>query len=78
LRPLAPETEVGPAGVTAAQRLADGQAIRDEVRVLTSKAPQVATLSAQDAYHYLDISQTKGNFAALRWLKQTLDEPGQK
>jgi len=78
LRPLAPETEVGPAGVAAAQRLADGQAIRDEIRVLTAKAPQAATLSAQDAYHYLDISQTKGDFAALRWLKQTLDERGQK
>jgi len=74
LRPLAPETEIAAGGVTAAQRIAEGQVIRNEVRDLTAKAPQVATLSAQEAYHYLDIAQSKGDFAALRWLSETLGE----
>ena len=78
LRALPPETEIAPGGVTAAQRLADGMAARDEVKDLAANASQVATLSTQDACHYLDISHREGDLAALRWLKQTLEMPGQK
>lgn len=72
---LDPETVVAAGGDTAAQCLADAQALRSELRDLNSKTSQLATLSARDAYRYFDIFQNNGELAALRWFKQQLEEP---
>ena len=74
LKNLAPETVITPAGVTAEQRLAEGRAMKEEIKDLVSRSQQVANLSEQDAYHYLDIRNSEGELGALRWLKQLEEE----
>ena len=78
LKNLAPATAIAPDGVTAAQRLADGLTTREEIKDLVSRSSQVATLSEQDAYHYLDIWHSEGELNALRWLKKQEAKPAKK